>query len=367
MKKIRENIWIIILTFLLVALLGAVVFSLTMSRKTEVKATKVGALFIDNVDDGGWNQRHYEGIYYACKSHNLKLEIEENVSETVEDAEPAIERLVAKGCNVIFMTSNGFDKKLYPMAEKYPEVQFYTTSPDSTPDNMTTYYGRHYQVRYLAGMLAGRMTKTNVLGFVAGNESTQTIRSINAFTLGARAVNPDAEVKVRYMHTWTDPELEKELARKLIEEDGADVITYHASLHTAIDAAEELGAYSIGYNNSSTDYSDKYLASVNFNWENLYQRIMDDYSIGDMSPGKYYWHGVVFGTVEIDLISSAIPQEVREEIADRIEKLINVQDVFYGDIYTTMGEKKCSKGQRISDNALLRKMNWYVKGVKIYE
>ena len=365
MKKIRDYIGFIVLGILSVSLVGIVVALLKMYQTEEVRETIVGALFIKNVDDGGWNEFHYKGLKSACDLYGIGLETEENIDETVEAAEPAIERLMKKGCSIVFLTSNGYDKKLYSVIERYPDVEFYTTSPDSEPDNMFTYYGRHYQTRYLAGMLAGRMTKTNVLGFVAGCESTT--RSINAYALGARSVNPDAVVKVMYMGSWSDTEKEKELATKLIKEHGADVITYHASLPSAVDAAEELGVYSIGYNNAQTGYSDKYLGSTDFNWENLYKSIIDDFLTGDMYPGKYYWHGVVFGTVQFDMVSPLITDSMKKEINDRMEKLINVQDVFYGDLYTVEGEKKCSKGQRISDNALLRRMNWFVQGVEVYE
>ena len=367
MKKITDYIEFIVLAILSVTLLFMVVALLKMYETDKAKETIVGAIFIKNVDDGGWNEFHYKGLSYACNLYGLRLEIEENIDETTEAAEPAIERLVDKGCSIIFLTSNRFDKKLNSVIESHPDVEFYTTSPDSEPDNMFTYYGRHYQTRYLAGMLAGRMTKTNVLGFIAGYESNMTTRSINAYALGAKSVNPDAVVKVMYLGSWSDAAKEKECAEKLIKEYGADVITYHASLHSAVDVAEELGVYSIGYNNDGTDYSEKYLGSTNFNWSNLYKTILDDFLTGDMSPGKYYWHGVVFGTVEFTMVSPLISDDIRKEIDDRTEKLINVQDVFFGDIYTNEGEKKCSKGQRISDNALLRKMNWFVEGVEFYE
>ena len=367
MKKFREYIWIIVLIILTVALSGLVVLLLNLSRTTVHKETIAGALFIDKVDDDGWNQRHYEGLASACKSRDIRLEIEENIEATYEAAEPAIERLIAKGCQVIFLTSDGYDKKLYPVALKHPEITFFTVSPDSEPVNMTTYYGRLYQARFLAGMLAGRMTKTNVLGFVAGVESCNANREINAFALGARSVNPKAVVKARFIGTWTDSETEKAIADKLIEEDGADLITYHASIHSAIDSAEQHGVYSIGFNNNNTDYSENYLGSVNCNWGNLYKTVIDDYFMGDTSPGKYYWHGVVFGTVELKLVSPLIPDSVKKEIDDRTIELINVKDVFYGDLYTNKGEKKCSKGERISDEALFRRMDWFVEGVEVHE
>ncbi|SEL35503.1 basic membrane protein A [Butyrivibrio sp. ob235] len=367
MKKLKENLWIIILSTLLLILLAIVVGLINYARPQDVKKIVVGALFIDGVDDRGWSESHYNGLKNACDNLGIALEVEENVSETLEDAEPAIDRLVGKGCSVIFLTSDGYDEKLYPVIQNYPDIEFYTVSPDSSPENVTTYFGRIYQIRFLAGILAGRMTKSNIIGYVAGQKSCQVNRGINAFALGARSVNPDVVVKVRFINSWTDAEKEKELATKLIEEDGADLITYHASIHTAVDAAEEHSAYSIGYNNNGTDYSEKYLASVNFNWGNLYKTLLHDFFNGDMYPGKYYWHGVVYGTVEMKTYSKVIPEEVIKEIDDRKEKLINVQDVFYGDLYSNDGTKKCSKGQRISDDALFRRMDWFVEGVEVYE
>ena len=352
---------------MLLALFLIVLGFLRLSRIEGEKEDIVGAIFATSINDRSWAESHYTGIQAACDEIGLRFEYEENVAPTPEDLDTAIGRLVKKGCDIIFLTSDSYGKNIYSTIEKYHDIEFYTISADSDLPNLTTYYGRIYQARFLAGMLAGRMTKNNTLGFVSRMQVVKTHREINAFMLGAKSVNPDVVVKVRFTESWVSYDEEKEAARKLIEEDGVDVITYHTSTHATIEVAEEHSVYSIGFNNRETGYSEKYLASVNCNWRSLYKTILNDFLQGDMSPGKYYWHGVVFGTVSLDLYSPLIPETVREELAERREKLINVQDVFYGDIFTNEGERKCSKGQRIRDDALLRRMDWFVEGVEVYE
>ncbi|WP_050008275.1 BMP family ABC transporter substrate-binding protein [Butyrivibrio sp. WCE2006] len=367
MRKIRDYIGIIIFIIMLVVLLGLLAGLISMYKPAKKKQIMVGAVFIDDIDDDGWNEGHYNAILASCEEYNYKLHIVTNVKETLADTEKAVDQLVENGCNVIFLTSGGFGKEVYPVFEKYEDVQFYTIAADSEPSNAISYFLRIYQMRYLSGILAGMKTKSNVLGFVAASNTPQANRGINAFLLGARSVNPDVVVKVRFLGTWTDAEAEEKAARRLILEDGADVITYHASIHTAVDAAEELGVYSIGYNNHNTSYSDNYLASILCNWDVLYGEILSDFTKGNISDDKYYWRGILYDAVGLSEPSDAVTEEMKELVRERRKQLNQANDVFRGDLISNEGKVMCRQGERITDDALLHRMNWFLEGVEIYD
>lgn len=366
MKIIRNHFWYIILAVLAAILMGIIVALIVLSRDDVAKEIKVGAVFIDDVNDGGWSEKHYEGLKKVCDDMGLPLEIMTNISETDASAGPAIEQLVAKGCSTIFLTSEGYGKDLYPVINKYPEVRFYTVSADSDPSNSATYFCRLSEVRYLSGIVAGNMTKSNVIGFIAGGQNPQTSRGINAFALGVRSVNPKAKVRVKYLDSWTDPEMEYEYAKKLITDDNADIICYHCTLHTAIDAAEELGVYSIGYN-TSKKYSDLELTSLLCDWSVVYRAMIEDFLKGAVAPGKRYWIGMDEGAVKMTEFSSLVPEDVKQLVEQKKAVFYGASGVFQGEIISNTGEVICRKGERISDAALLKRLNWFVEGVEFDE
>ena len=242
-NKLRENIWTI-LFFLLLTALGAILLFIFLSNKpTYEKQIKIGGIFIDSIEDGGWSEIHYEGLSAACENMGLPLEIVEHVDENAESTAPAVKELVEKGCTTIFLTSGGFGNNCQEVLESYPDVTFYTVSTECDAFNTSTYFGRIYEMRYLSGIIAGSMTKTNILGFVGGTNTPQVDRGVNAYYLGAKSVNPDVKLKVRFIGSWSDEEAERIAAEKLIFEDGADILTFHASHPITIDVAEENGVY----------------------------------------------------------------------------------------------------------------------------
>ncbi|WP_049944976.1 BMP family ABC transporter substrate-binding protein [Butyrivibrio sp. AC2005] len=367
MKTLKNYIWILLLGILLLVFLGLAIGLSSMFRVSVDNKNIVGAIFIDNIDDGGWNEAHYKGLKKACDMFGFKLEIETNIEESRNAAEAAIDELVAKGCNIIFLTSDGYGMDLYPVMEKYRDVQFYTVSPNADMPNATTYFCRDYEMRYLAGIIAGKMTNSNIIGYVAGMRKPQTTRGINAFALGVRSVNPDAIVKVKYMDAWTDSDVEYESAKKLILDGGADFITFHASLHTAIDAAEDFDTYSIGYGSYKEGYSDKNLTTVLYKWDVVYQYILEDISKGNFDAEPYYWLGLRKGAVDLAEYSQLVPGEVKLLVEEKKQEIKHAYDIFEGELISNTGEIMCNKGESISDDALLKRMDWFVEGVEIYE
>ena len=368
MKQIARKIFSFSFMIVLFALIGIAVYLILSTRKVAIVENRVGAVFIGSVEDKGWNQAHYEGIKEACEKLKLPLFIEEDIAETLEATEPAVDRLVnEKKCNVILLTSDGFGDNLAPLYDKYSNIRFYTVSPEADYYNVNTYFCRLYQLRYLCGIIAGKMTKSNVIGYICGTPSCQCVRQLNAFTIGARSVNPDVVVKVKFVGSWYEPEKEKKAAMDFITKHGADIISYHTSSPFAIDIAEQMGVYSIGYNLVRTERSDNFLTAALYQWEPIYEQFLSDFQKSTVGKDKYYWLGVLYDTVSFYRFSPEIPQDVIDLVFEKEDEIKAGSDVFVDEIYSNDGKLMCKQGERIGDDAMLHTMLWYVEGVEVYD
>ena len=367
-KEIGKRIFSISFLIILMVLIGAAIYLIVSTREIETTEHRVGAVFIGSISDKGWNEAHYNGIKETCDKLGFQLYSEEFINETLDDTEPAVDRLVhEKKCNVILLTSDGFGDNLKPLFDKYPDVHFYTASPESDYHNVNTYFCRLYQVRYLCGIIAGKMTKSNVIGYICGSKNCQTIRQLNAFTLGARSVNPDVVVKAVFTGAWYEPEKEKDYTWELVTELNADIISYHTASPFAIDVAEEMGVYSIGYNIVKTERSDKFLTAALYNWEPVYEQLLSNFQKSNVGKDNYYWLGLLYNSVQLYRFSPEIPDDVVKLVEERANSIKAGGDVFMDEVYSSDGRLMCKKGERIGDNALMHKMNWFVEGVEIYE
>ncbi len=368
MKQFGRRIFSFGFMIVLIALIVIALYLILNTSKTVAVENRVGAVFIGSIEDKGWNETHYDGIKATCEKLGLPLYIEQDVAETLETAEPAVDRLVNdKKCNVILLTSDGFGDNLAPLYEKYPTIRFYTVSPEADYYNVNTYFCRLYQIRYLCGIIAGKMTKSNVIGYVCGTPSCQCIRQLNAFALGARSVNPDAVIKVKFVGSWYEPEKEKNATWNFIHEYNADIITYHTSSPFAIDVAEENGVYSIGYNIVRTERSDKFLTAALYNWAPIYEQLLSDFQKSKVGKDKYYWLGVLYGAVDFYRFSPEIPDDVIKLVYEKENEIKAGGDVFVNEIISNEGKVVVKNGERVGDNAMLHTMNWYAEGVEIYD
>ena len=219
-------------------------------------------------------------------------------------------------------------------------------------------------MRYLSGMIAGGMTQSNILGYVAAMDNQQVDRGINAYLLGARSVNPDARVRVRFTGAWYDTEKEKEQAQALIDE-GADVLTHHSSTPETIRVAEANGVKSIGYNCVDPQFSDRFLASLVFHWDVLYKYILQDYLKGGAQIDVSYWRGASEDVVAVEDISPLVEVDIASDVRKVRKSFDNGFDVFLGEIKSSDGVVMCREDERISDEGLLFGMDWFVEGVEI--
>ena len=278
------------------------------------------------------------------------------------DAERVITQLASQGNKIIFTTSFGFMDPTINVAKKYPDVTFLHCSGYKTAPNVGTYFGRMYESRYLTGIVAGKQTKSNVIGYVAAFPIPEVVRGINAFTLGVRSVNPDAKVKVVWTNTWYNPAGEKQAGLTLIDF-GADVIAQHQDTPGPQQAAEERGVYGIGYDMDMTKAAPKAeLTAAIWNWGPYYVNAIQQILDGKWKSGAY-WGGMKDKVVDIAPYGPAVSEDTKKVTDAAKAKILDGSlQVFAGPIKDQSGAVKVPAGKTMSDEDLL-KFDWFVEGV----
>jgi len=331
----------------------------TTTEKTTVKA---GFIYVGPIGDGGWSYAHNEGRLYIEKELGIETLYKESVPES-QEVESTIKDMIDQGCNVIFATSFGYMDYVEKVAKDYPDVKFLHCSGYKTSDNMSNYFGRIYQARYLSGIVAGLKTKSNKIGYVAAYTIPEVVRGINAFTLGVRSVNPEAKVYVSVTHTWYDPAKEKDSAIALLDQ-GADVIAQHQDTAGPQQAAEERGAFSIGYNTDMKDKAPKaYMTAPIWNWGIYYKNQIQEIQNGTWKSSSY-WGGLNDNIVELAPLTENAPAEATEKVETAKTAIMDGSlDIFAGPIKDQTGAIKVSEGTSLTDAELLS-FDWFVEGVE---
>lgn len=348
-----------------VILMLVVVIQSFQIPKTE-RTVKVGCVLIGSRADGGWNESHYSGLLEACGTHGCELVVREGVPEEERAVVKAVDALVSRGCTVVYLTSFGHGAYVDTVARKYPRVAFFSIWTNSDAKNSTAYFARLYQVRYLAGIIAGAQSRTGVLGYVAAMPNPQANRGINAYAMGMRRANPEARLIVHFTGSWDDEAAERESVA-LLEERGADVITYHEDHPHAIREAEARGLFSVGYDTVYEAYSDRFLTAVMYNWKVLYKKVLGDYLSGRTNFSNDYWLGLEEDAVNLHRLSPLVSEATRYLVSTEKYRIMNESSVFSGVIYDNQGTLRCGDGERIRDHELFTAMDWFVEGVEIDE
>lgn len=365
MKLSKEKRALLLIVFF--GLLAILIFVLLFIGKTSHSKKKIGFIMTGSIGEEGWNGMHYKGVSEACEELHVELLVKENVKEFEGQCGPAVEDLVKQGCEMIILSSYGYPEEVSDLIKKNPDVAFYANTFNYHADNVTSYFSRMYQARYLAGIVAGMQTKTNQIGYVAAMPNSEVNRGINAFTLGVRHVNPNASVIVAWSNSWNDEEAERLQADQLIGNAGVDVITYHQNQPYVAEEAEKAGIYSIGYHQRLENCSENHLTAVLCDWKLTYKAIIRQYLKGNSSNIKMYWVGIDENAVKLDAFSPVIPEETRKKVDEAVNKMLSGTDIFSGVIYDTDGILRCKKNETISDEILLEHFDWYVKGVEFYD
>ena len=325
---------------------------------------KIGFVYVGPTGDAGWTYAHDKGRMYVEEQLGDKVETSyvESVAEGA-DSERVIRQLAKSGHDLIFTTSFGYMNPTLKVAKMFPKVAFEHASGYKRSKNVGTYFDRAYQGRYLMGMVAGLMTKSNTLGYVGSFPIPEVVRGINAFTLGARSVNPEASVKVVWVSTWYDPGKEREAAETMILQ-GADVITQHTDSPGPINAAEAKGVYAIGYNSDMSLFGENaHLTASIHNWGPIYaakaQAVIDG-----TWKAEDLWVGLDSGVVDIAPFNDAVPQDVRDQVnAAKAAIAGGTLKPFAGPIKSQSGDFIVKEGEALSDGDLLG-MKQYVEGVE---
>lgn len=333
----------------------------------EKDMVKIGFIMSGSMTENGWNGMHYQGVKAACDKLGVQLLVKENVAEGKGQCEPALRQLAEEGAQMIFLSSYGYSEEVLQVVEEYPEIVFCVNSSEYHTDNMTSYFARMYQARYLAGIIAGMRTESGRIGYVAAMPNNEVNRGISAFTLGVKRVNPDARVIVAWTGSWDDKEKEQDAANRLIQEKKADVLTYHQNQAYVIEAAEAAGIDSIGYHMAAEGFSEHYLTAVVCNWELVYKQMIREFLQGKGNSQDNYWIGLEQGAVDLSTYSPAVTREIKKEVKRAKEEVLSGKDIFSGEIYDRDGTLRCGENETISDEMLLEQFDWYVEGVEFYE
>ncbi|MGE5673648.1 MAG: BMP family ABC transporter substrate-binding protein [Mycobacterium leprae] len=324
---------------------------------------KVAFVYVGPVGDGGYTFAHDQGRKYMEQQLGDKVEdtFIENVPEGA-DGTKVFEQLAQKGYKIIFGTSFGYMDSMVEVAKKFPNTIFMHASGYKTAPNMGTYFGRNYQGFYEAGIVAGLQTKNNNIGMVAAYPIPEVIRAINALTLGARSVNPNAKVKVLWTNTWFDPAKEKDAANSLLDA-GADLITMYQDSPGPLQAAQEHGKTAIGNDSDSRQYApNAFLTAPVWNWGPYYVSVVKSVMDGTWKSDQYFG-GMKDGIVALAPLAKFANPAAQAKVDEAKAKLTSgTWDVFTGPIKDQKGQVKVEAGKSLDDQALLS-MNWFVEGV----
>ncbi len=333
------------------------------AEQAESEKMKVAFMYVGPVGDAGWTYEHDRGRQYLQEQLPwVETSFVESVPEGA-DAERVLTEMAENGNKVIFATSFGYMDYVLNVAAKYPNIVFMHCSGYKTAENAGTYFGQIEQPRYLSGIVAGKMTKTNLIGYVAAHPIPEVIRGANAFTLGVQSVNPEAVVKLVWTNTWYDPAAEKEAAKSLLEM-GADVIAQHQDTPGPQQAAEEAGKYGVGYNSDMRAYAPTAnLTSPIWNWGPYYVKVVQAVKDGTWKS-EQYWGTMADGVVDLGPFGDAVPEDVRQLVEQKKQDILSGKlIVFAGPLTDQTGTLRVKEGEKMSDQDILN-MNWFVKGVE---
>ena len=326
--------------------------------------TKVGFVYVGPVGDGGWTYEHEQGRLAVVEAFGDKVETVyvENVAEG-PDAERVMTQMALDGADLIFTTSFGFMDPTINVAAKFPNVKFEHATGYKRAANVATYSARFYEGRAVQGHIAGKMTESNIIGYIASFPIPEVIRGINAAYLHASKVNPDVEFKIIWVYTWFDPAKEADAAKALIEQ-GADVVLQHTdSTAPQAAAAEAGGVITFGQASDMGEYAPlPRVSSIIDNWAPYYvartQAVMD----GTWTSVDT-WDGIPTGMVKIGEITDAVPADVKAEALAMVEAMrTGAYHPFTGPINKQDGSAWLAEGE-VADDGTLAGMGFYIEGV----
>ncbi len=346
------------------SILAGAALALTAASGSLADKTKVGFVYVGPVGDGGWTYEHDQARKAVVAKFGDKVETMyvESVPEG-PDSERVMTDMALKGADLIFTTSFGYMDPTINVAAKFPNVKFEHATGYKMADNVSIYSARFYEGRAVQGHIAGHMTKTNTIGYIASFPIPEVIRGINAAYIAAKKVNPDVKLKIVWAYTWFDPAKEADAATALIEQ-GADIIMQHTDSPAAMTIAEEKGMYAFGQASDMKQFGPTArLSSIIDDWAPYYiartQAVMDG-----TWESTSTWDGIKEGMVGIGDFSNDIPADVQASATALKEALMSGSThSFTGPVNKQDGSAWLAAGETADDGTLLG-MNFYVEGIE---
>jgi simple sugar transport system substrate-binding protein len=326
---------------------------------------KIAFAYVGPVGDGGWTFAH-DNARKAMEKHfgdKVQTSYVENVPEAA-DAERVFRDMASQGNKMIFGTTFGYMEPMLKVAADTPDVKFEHATGYKQAPNMRTYDSRTYEGAYMAGVIAGGMTKTNTLGVVGSVPIPEVVRNINSFTMGALSVNPNVKTKVVWVNKWFDPPNETAAAQSLIN-GGADVLMQNTDSSAVLQTAGKAGKYAFGWDSDMTAYApNAHLASAVINWAPYYVNAVQDALDGTWKGGGHTWWGVKEGAIDIVSISDKVPADVKAKVEAVKAGLKDGSFVIWkGPITSNEGKEMIAAGTN-ADDKFLGGINFFVKGVE---
>ena len=342
---------------------AALVAATALPALAQDEKLKIGFIYVGPVGDGGWTYQHDLARKAVEAEYGDKVETTfiESVPEGA-DAERALTQLALAGNKLIFATSFGFMDATINVATKFPDVKFEHATGYKRADNVSTYDARFYEGRAVIGTIAGRMTKTNKIGYIGSFPIPEVVQGINSAYIHAKKVNPNVEMKVVWVYSWFDPAKEADAAAALIAE-GVDVFMQHTDSTAPLAKAQEAGALGFGQASDMAAFAPSpRISSIVDNWSPYYIK-----RVGQVLDGSWksegVWLGIGDGEVEIGEITDAVPAEVKAEAEALKAKIASGEyHPFTGPLKKQDGSDWLAEGQKASDEELSG-MNFYVEGI----
>jgi len=330
-----------------------------------VDPLKVAFVYLGPVGDGGWTYQHDLGRVALEKEFGDKIKTTyvENVPETA-DAERVIRQLAVDGNQIIFTTSFGYMDPTLKVAKMFPNVKFEHATGYKTAKNLATYQTRFYEGAYLLGVIAGSMTKTNTLGFVGSFPIPEVIRNVDAYTMGARSVNPKIKTKVIWVDTWYDPGKERQAAETLVAQ-GADFLAQNTDSPAIVQVAEEKKVHAFGWDSDMAKYGlNAELTANTENWGVYYIDEVKKVLAGTWTGDRQTHWGIKENLVVLTPLNSKVPADVAALFEARKNAIIDGTLIpFIGPLKDNAGTEKLAPGIVMPLGDLMS-INWYVEGIE---
>ncbi len=344
------------------ALTAASAVALAAAAPASAEPLKVGFVYVSPIGEAGWTWQQDTGRreMQAALGDKVKTQYVEDVPEGA-DAERVIRDLAQQGNQLIFTTSFGYMNPTIKVAKQFPDVKFVHSTGYKTAPNVATTNARFYEARYVAGMLAGKVTKTKVVGYVGAYPIPEVLQGINAFTRGLRSIQPDAQVRVIMVNSWFDPGKERDAALALLDQ-GADIVTHHTDSTATVQAAEERGKHAIAYHSDMSKFGPKaQLAAVTHHWGPYFTREVQSVLDGTWKSNQV-WGGFKEGMVALEGFGPGVGDDLKAFLKQQEDAIAaGTLNPFAAPIKDNEGKVRLAEGAL--DDKGLNAMDYYVEGV----